>query len=211
MAPLVDTPKTSQSAQRRLATHWRAVISVAILLHLTAIIAAPWSGPEPSGPLVASIVRPFGPYLDATYSGHGYRFFCPAPGPSHLIRYTLKMPDGSTISDVFPNLQTEWPRLFYHRHFMLTDKLANLWHPEQPDSSAPPEAREEWRRFREAFEAITRSYALHLMDSRGATEATLEFVQHNLPSPQLVVEGKSLSDPASYEVLWTGTFKTDTP
>lgn len=211
MAPPVNTSEASRPAASRLATHWRVLISIAILLHLTAVIAAPWSGPDPPGPLVAAIVRPFGPYLDATYSGHGYRFFCPAPGPSHLIRYTLKLPDGTTIGDVIPNLQTEWPRLLYHRHFMLTDKLANIWSPDEPDSRAPPEEREEWRKSRAVFETIVRSYAMHLISSTGATEATLEFVRHNLPSRQLVLEGKSLSDPASYEVLWTGAYKANAP
>jgi len=161
--------------------------------------------------LANSIARGFAPYLDAAYLNHGYRFFCPAPGPSHLIRYSLKMPDGSTISDVMPNLQTEWPRLFYHRHFMLTDKLGNVWNPEEPDSRAPPEEREEWRRSRQLFETVVHSYAMHLLNSTGATEATLDFVRHNLPSRQQVADGKSLTDPASYEVLWTGSYRANAP
>src|SRR6476646_3803829 len=145
MAPPANTVTDPPPSSGRLATHWRLLIRVAILVHLAAVIAAPCAGPDPSGPLANSIARGFAPYLDAAYLNHGYRFFCPAPGPSHLIRYSLKMPDGSTISDVLPNLQTEWPRLFYHRHFMLTDKLGNVWNPEEPDSRAPPEEREEWR------------------------------------------------------------------
>src|SRR5438132_1329515 len=128
---------------RQLAARWRVLITLALLLHLTAVIAAPWSGPEPGGPLSEMVVHPFRQYLDATYCGHGYRFFAPAPGPSHLVQYTLTMPDGDIKTGRFPDKQTEWPRLFYHRHFMLTDKLGNILGPEPPPD-APPEIHREW-------------------------------------------------------------------
>src|SRR5262245_30701487 len=113
MSTAPSNPTSDTPAWRKLAPHWRVLITIALLLHLTAIISAPWSGPEPGGPLANSIVTPFRDYLDVTYSGHGYRFFAPQPGPSHLVRYTLTFPDGSSRSAQFPDLQTEWPRLFY--------------------------------------------------------------------------------------------------
>src|SRR5262245_16389253 len=161
-------PKVQHLATRQLALRWRMLISFVLLLHLTAIIAAPWSGPEYAGPLASIVVQPFGPYLYATYSGHGYRFFCPAPGPSHLVRYTLEMPDGSKCpSAVFPDQRAEWPRLFYHRHFMLSEKLGGLWIPEAPGPNDPPEAVAQWKGMRKAFDSTARSYAMHLLRSSG--------------------------------------------
>ncbi len=62
------------------------------------------------------------------------------PPPSHLVRYKLEMPDGSMQNGVFPDLKTEQPRLFYHRHFMLTEKLMQFFDPEQPGANDPPQA-----------------------------------------------------------------------
>ena len=39
----------------------------------------------------------FRPYLEAAYLDHGYAFFAPDPGPSHLVRYELEFDDGGVI------------------------------------------------------------------------------------------------------------------
>jgi hypothetical protein len=198
------------SPPQKLATHWRVLITIALLAHLSAITVAPWSGPEPAGPLVAMIARPFGTYLDATYSGHGYRFFAPAPGPSHLVRYTLTMPDGTSKTETFPNKQTEWPRLFYHRHFMLSEKLNGLFDSDEPGPNDPPEAHAEWQAMRDTFNQTARSYAMHLLVTTGAAEIKLELVRHNIPFPQQVAAGLKLDDTRTYQVLWTSpTYKAD--
>src|SRR5262245_15004489 len=207
MAATAPDSKAQPALARQLALRWRVLISVALLLHLTAVIAAPWSGPEYAGPLASMIVEPFGPYLHATYLGHGYRFFCPAPGPSHLIRYTIEMPDGGARTEVFPNLQTEKPRLFYHRHFMLSEQLNDLWVSEEPAANDPPEALAQWKARRNAFNSTARSYAMHLLECTGARRITLELVRHNLPDPQRIAHGEDLSDPRLYEVLWTNAYE----
>ncbi len=194
-----------EAPSKPLATHWRVLISIALLLHLTAIIAAPWSGPEPGGPIAEAIAGQFHYYLDATYSGHGYRFFAPAPGPSHLVRYTLVMADGSRRTESFPDKQTEWPRLFYHRYFMLSEKLNGLFDGEEPGDDAPPEVRTQWKRMRSAFDSAAQSYAMHLLSTTGAKQVTLELVRHNIPFPGQVAEGMKLDDPRTYQVLWTSS------
>src|SRR5215467_5512822 len=170
MAPPVDTLEASQPAPGKLATHWRVLISVAILAHLTAIIAAPMAV-GPSSELQQNLVVAVHPYLDACYLNHGYRFFCPEPGPGHVVRYQLVMPDGDTVTGTFPDKQTEWPRLFYHRHFMLSEKLANMLVPTEVPRAQRNEAMK-------PFEAVARSYADHLMETTGATRVSLELVSH---------------------------------
>src|SRR5262245_40519274 len=155
MAPPVNT--ATDPPADRLATHWRALISALILLHLTAVIAAPMAV-GPSSELQQNLAAAVHPYLDACYLNHGYRFFCPEPGPGHLVRYRLEGPEQT---GKFPDRQTQWPRLFYHRHFMLSEKLANMFVPEQVP---PPERAEAMK----PFEAVARSYANHLLETSGA-------------------------------------------
>jgi hypothetical protein len=209
MATASSNPIPAEPAWRKLPTHWRVLITMALVLHLTAIISAPWSGPEPGGPLANAIASQFRQYLDATYSGHGYRFFAPEPGPSRLVRYTLTFADGNTRSGQFPDRQTEWPRLLYHRHFMLSEKLAGLYVEQDPTRELPPEARRGFRQAQELFENIAKSYAMHLLHSSGAKEVNVELVQHMLPIPPQVERGMKLTDPSLYRVMWQHTYQAE--
>ncbi|MCC7086372.1 MAG: hypothetical protein IT427_15325 [Pirellulales bacterium] len=203
--------KHSSSAEpsyHRLATFWRVLLTAALLFHLTAVVVAPMALP-PSSEFVQEIRQPFSDYLNLAYLDHGYRFFAPSPGPSHLVRYELELPDGETRKGVFPDLAHQWPRQIYHRHFMLSSKLFDYMTPPQLPADAPAEMRQRWQSVREVFKVVTRSYAQHLMYVTGADKVKLEFVQHNLPSPQDVLAGIKLSDPKLYQVLWTGTFERD--
>ena len=80
------------SEKRPLALRWRLLISAVILLHLTAVLAAPLALP-PSSEVEQSVAAAFRPYILATYLDHGYRFFTPEPEPNQLVRYTLKIQD----------------------------------------------------------------------------------------------------------------------
>lgn len=196
-----------------LALHWRVLITLALLVHLTAVIAAPMSVPFEREALPSEIPRvvwsTLSPYIFPTYLNHGYRFFAPAPSPGHLVRYTLEMPDGDTRTGVFPDLKTQWPRLFYHRHFMLSEKLTQVFDPEQPSADAPPQVRAEWEQERQVFNAIVESYARYLLKTSGAKRVTLQFVQHNLPSPADLENDRPLDDPQLYVVLWTGSYGSE--
>ena len=195
--PLQTAPNST--SVRTLSARWRVLISVALLAHLTAVIAAPMALP-PSSELQQNLAATFRPYLNLVYLDHGYRFFAPSPGPSHLVRYRLEMPDGTTSTGVFPNKQTEWPRLFYHRHFMLAEKLNDLFIPLE----APATERSAMMK---PFEAVADSYARHLLETTGAKKATLQMVNHELPSPQDMERNRPLDDKASYQTLWTKTYE----
>lgn len=99
----------------------QGLVSLALLYHLTAVLLGPNSIP-PFGSLIAERLRPyFRDYIAATFLNHGYKFFAPEPGPSHLIRYVVERPDGTRVTGILPDRQGHWPRLMYHRHFMLTE------------------------------------------------------------------------------------------
>jgi hypothetical protein len=80
----------------------------------------------PTSQLVIGIAQ--GPfmqwYLDALYLNHGYSFFAPDPGPGRLVYYDIYDRQGTVIRQgKFPDWDMQWPRLWYHRHFMLADQV----------------------------------------------------------------------------------------
>src|SRR5690606_19016421 len=108
---------------------WRQLAaSAAIVIHLVAVFAAPWSGPPPASELARVVARPLSGYMAALHLNHGYRFCAPEPGPSHLVRYELETSTGETIEGRFPDVDHHWPRLLYHRHFMVSEMIFNLVH-----------------------------------------------------------------------------------
>ena len=165
----------------------RSLGSVAILVYLTGVIIAPLSGPPPATELSQVILQPFRPLLGALYLGHGYRFFAPNPGPGHSIRWTMTMPDGSTRSGSIPDAENDWPRLLYHRRFMVAEKIAS----EVPPVDAPLEIRAEARRY---WLPLVQGVADNLLRSEGGSRVRLELVEHFLPGPQDVLEDASEPD-----------------
>ena len=207
----VDKISDAAPAPGRLATRWKILISAVLLVHMIALIAAPMAA-GPSSQLEQQIANSFSWYTTFLYLNHGYRFFCPEPSPGHLVRYTLTMPDGSVATDEFPNLKTEWPRLLYHRFFMLSEKLARLM-PEPIPDDAPEEVKAELKRDRpyqeKIFDDTARSYAAHLMKVAGAKSVTIDYVEHDMPLEPQMQRDMPLTDKSLYRVLWTKTYEAD--
>jgi hypothetical protein len=178
----------------------RFLVSAALVCHLIGLLVGPLSSPPSI--LGARLQSIYGPYLAAAYLNHGYKFFGPDPGPSHLVRYVVEMADGERIEGTFPDRKTHWPRLLYHRHFMLSEFLVGLagpWDPQfdwdrQPLS--PPQ------------EAYLDSYAHHLLAKYGAKRVTLYLVEHRLATPQEVVDGMRLEDSRLYRSRKLGSFES---
>lgn len=168
----------------------RLFVSLLLAAHLMAVVVAPWSV-EPASLLSSYFWRAFQPYLQAAFLNHGYRFFAPEPGPSHLVRYELEWDDGTRVEGTFPNLEQHRPRLLYHRHFMLSEFL----------NSAPPDS--EWER------SYAQSYAQHLLRMHGADRVTLYLRRHLIASPEDVLRGQRLDDPQLYEERRLGTYSGD--
>lgn len=165
----------------------RLVVSLALLFYCSAVIVAPLSGPPPASELSQVMLQPFRPLLGALYLGHGYRFFAPDPGPGHSIRWTVTMPDGSTKTGSVPDADTDWPRLLYHRRFMVAEKIAALVPPPFAPEEARTAARNDWL-------PLVKAAATNLLRATGGERVSLELVEHYLPGPEEVVAGTSGED-----------------
>ncbi len=196
-----------QQTDRATLPRWaRRLISAWLVFHLMAIVVAPLSV-SPSSALFQRTWLVFRPYLQALYLNHGYHFFAPEPGESTLLAYTVERANGEQIVGHIPRRDLR-PRLLYHRHFMLTEQMPFV--PPLPDGppglppgvpavSDPPELIQDWYR----------SYARCLLRKYNGSRVTLERVVHYLPSAQMVLDGATLDDPASFQVQPLGTYRRD--
>ena len=193
----------------------RTVATVLLLGHLTAVFVGPWASPPPSSRLAQGTAAVLEPYLQATFLyGHGYRFFAPNPGPSHLVRYQLEMHDGGTQSGVFPDLNAHWPRLLYHRNLMLSETIYNLSRvpPDPPERGfGSPEDRQAYQRAKGLYDALLHSVARDLLRQSSAARLTIEVQEHIIPSPEEVRRGMKLDDPVLYRTQRLGGFVGDEP
>ncbi len=188
----------------------RSVVSVLLVFHLFAVAVAPMTikvanlGPRPEPPgggppppadtefQAPPIVQVWGGcsyYLTPLYLNHGYSFFAPDPGPSHLVEFEVARTDGTTISGRFPDLETHWPRLRYHRFKMLADQAPQLVG--DLERMQGPEATSD----------VARAYGSYLLDEYVGTEARLRLISHRLLWPGEVLAGKPLDAPDTYRVL----------
>jgi hypothetical protein len=190
-----DTRRSNGGGSRRkpLSKRVRSVISLLLVLHLVAIAAAPLAM-EPASLPAQKVFAFFRPYLDAAFLNHGYHFFAPEPGPSHLIRYELTFADGRIEGGVVPDPAEQKPRLNYHRHFMLSEFANQL---ALNDAQQP------------ALHELSQSFARHLMSEREAKSATLFLRRHYIPSPQQVREGMTLDSEELYAERPLGTFSLE--
>lgn len=206
----------------------KLVISGLIAFHLTAVFWAPFAFAcnvgGSSSPLADPIGRLLHPYMAAMYLDHGYFFFAPNPGPSHLVRYKVEFADGRPpVEGMFPNRAEQQPRLMYHRHFMLAESLYNRYVPPQPPPEPTPpsltattaeKARYQiaktdyarslaaWQHQRRQYESLKSAFEQHLLAEHGGSKVTITRIEHEIPSPQEVLTGgRRLTEPASYVEL----------
>ncbi|WP_164102897.1 hypothetical protein [Candidatus Laterigemmans baculatus] len=184
---------------------WRLALSVLIIGHLWAVIGRPIefatqgpTGPSPAGSLFYAPVRG---YSEAAFLNHGYAFFAPNPGPSHLIRVEVPSEEGEPRSYLYPDLSRQWPRLLYHRHFMLTEFFHNTYQPAQipPELAEDPIVVERWALDRQRHEAIRGSIRRHLQRAHESNELTFHRVEHQLAGlPEFLSQQLRLDDPQLY-------------
>jgi hypothetical protein len=198
-------PLTEKSAAAAIKPSLRIAISMVLILHLVVVIATPLGMVMPASRLARKILQYAAPYVQAGNISHGYAFFAPDPGPGHIIEYELVFEDGRTQRGKIPDLQRHWPRLRYHRHFMLTEQLAAL-HEDPPPRPEDPRFENEWKQMRvrweaqnQDFERRANSYGKHLLKTTGASQVEMHVIRHHLPSPEEVLRGKSLQDRGLYE------------
>jgi len=217
--------KPAPDSSYTLSLPWRIGLSLFLLYHLLAVFIPPFQFASGS-PFANALVVGFRPYIGALYLEHGYFFFAPNPGPSHLVEYKVEFADGRPpVTGRFPDLQKQQPRLKYHRHFMIAEALNNQYEPPTPppEPSPPPlnaqtssnerkiygdrkEQYEElltrWKHRRGQYEALTKSIEAHLVSEYGGSKATISRIEHRLLSPFDVKElGLKANDPATYVTL----------
>lgn len=94
------------------------------------------------------------------YLDHGYFFFAPNPGPNHLVGWKANTAKSDQLPEVlFPDRRQQWPRLRYHRYFMLSEFYNNSFAPTEllPEDRQNPEFYKRWTDDRRFYEALQRS------------------------------------------------------
>lgn len=197
-APAEAPPSPPVASSRR----FRIVASVLIIGHLWAVVGRPIEfatqgpfGTSPSATLFRSPVRAYSQFV---YLDHGYAFFAPDPGPSHLIAATVTPMGGDVSELLYPDLGDQWPRLMYHRHFMLAEFLNNIYHPpgEPPlEIVGDPAAARDWRMARRRYESVRDSIVECLRKQHPDCEIAIRRLEHRQPGlPEFFEENIALDD-----------------
>jgi hypothetical protein len=169
------------NAKRSVDKGWsltvRRLVTVWLVWHFTALVFAAGAAP-PSADVVQRGWQWFRFYLQPLYLNHAYRFYSPEPGPTMLMRYTLTMPDGSTVDErTFPERSDYGPRLRYQRHLALANALFGE---------------------KEAAQRLAQSYAWHLLDATGAETIEISRVAHRPMSMSDALRGADPRDEVFY-------------
>jgi hypothetical protein len=210
--PLDDGESMTESNEGLLDARFRRiklVISAMLVFHLAAVVLPPLAfqtlGSDGPSPLIGTLIRPFAGYGQFLHMDRGYAFFAPNPGPSHLIQAAITGPDGAITERIYPDLDDQWPRLLYHRHFMLSEFLNEFYYPPLPPIEmfeSDAEDAENWRRRRARYEFIRQSMVEHLKSVNAGREVALRRIEHGLPGLQDYREEPiELNDPRLYSVL----------
>lgn len=203
----------------------RVVVSVAVVWHLVGVMVAPISTPprfEGQDSVIGTKLKTvYEPYVTALYLNHAYKFFAPNPGDSHLLRYDLYFADGTKRvnrdDQILPDRFHHWPRLLYHRHFMLTEFINDfappwVWRNEANKPAAdvaanptPPPVQGEELPPAEGqggpphVKVYVDGIAAYLARRYGASRVDLFYRKHLLPSiDDFRQVGKKLDSPQSY-------------
>ncbi len=101
----------------------RCAVSALIFFHLFAVVYTPLTLDRGFDSLLGRL-HVLRDYAAMLYLDNGYRFFAPDPGPTHTLRIELGERELKR-SIRLPDQETTWPRLLYHRWFMLGETIAN--------------------------------------------------------------------------------------
>ncbi|MCA8986292.1 MAG: hypothetical protein KDA78_01535 [Planctomycetaceae bacterium] len=160
------------------------ILNCWIIFHLFGIIAAPVSI-SPSSNLERGIWETLSPYIQLLYQNNGFHFFAPNPEGSNSVRYIVEHDDGTKTEGKFPNREI-WPRLLYHRYFMLSENLGQM------DPELQP--------------IMARDFARQLCREHQGEKITLQLEWHELARRERILAGGSLYDEDLYVITPLGTF-----
>jgi hypothetical protein len=164
------TPTTDETGKTW--PRWaRTAASVALGLHLVAILAASWAAP-PSSPLQRALAEQFATYYQLIDQGYTYRYFAPEPPPTPVLLATLRFADGRPDRTLTIPDRTTRPRLLYQRQLALANHLYKEFEEARnlPPEVPPPPLH--W----------ATSYARHLGHVHGCESVVLSVRQHLIPN-----------------------------
>ncbi|MBM4076575.1 MAG: hypothetical protein FJ267_13170 [Planctomycetes bacterium] len=151
-------------------------MSVLLAFHVFAIFVAPSAMP-PASALLEQCYNFALPYNEALFLNHGYHFFAPDPGSSSLMAYSIPQAGNIPLKKRIPD-KSIWPRLLYHRYFMLAENVSSFSEKSQ----------------NEFYEA----YARHFARIHNADRVTLYSVSHEPSSMARIQVGGRLDDPEMF-------------
>lgn len=201
----IDTCSDGFTSRRSL----RWLGSFVIAVHLAAVMLPPLSfqsrGPLGISPAVETAIAPLEGYGQFLYIDRGYAFFAPDPGPSHLIQAAITDQKGNRVEKMIPDLNDQWPRLLYHRHFMLSEYLHSIYQQPGPPEELIQVDRQEaelWRQMRLRYERVRQSIVKHLNEAHPGDQVAIRRVEHLIPDLSIYLEQPiALDDPQLYRVL----------
>ena len=184
---------------------YRFAISILLIGHLLAVILPPLSFQAGQSPSVATLFAPLEGYSQFLYIDRGYAFFAPDPGPSRLIQAAITERNGQRVEKMFPDREDQWPRLLYHRHFMLAEYLQEIYQPPGPPPGLAQVDRQEaefWVRTRARYEHVRNSAVEHLKHKYPGRDVVIRRLEHLVPDfIEFQADPIELTDPRLYRVL----------
>lgn len=168
------------------------LINVWLVFHLVCVFLPAFSIP-PSPEMIRDLYWSTRFYSQAIYMDHGYHFFGPDPGDSTLLRYVATRSDGTIVRGTYPNVNI-FPRLRYHRHFMLTEAIPRV-------SDFDDELRA----------LLFKTYANRILQATAADSVELYRVTHRMTHSDRFLAGGRLDDPETYQDERIGTYAIDEP
>ena len=206
---MTNQQSSEQCSPERISRANRIALNGLIVLHLLAVALPPLAfqtgGQLGDNGIVATLYRPLQSYCQFLYLNRGYAFFAPDPGPSHLFQAELTTASGDSVEQMTPDRERHWPRLLYHRHFMLAEFLHEIYQPPGPPedlAAVEPVAADEWLRLRARYEHVRQSITDHLRHTNDDREVRMRRIEHLIPGNlEFLESGIALNDPLLYEVL----------
>ena len=233
MAPSASETRQTSSWNQGI----RNLVSGLLVLYLMLVVLAPLSNPVASADLTGPVSRFSAPLLRAFNLNHGYRFFGPEPGPSHLVVCSVTQADGTKSEIRIPDASEMSPRLGYHRWFMLSERIFGEFDM-TPDEAAFQEGQmrlaalsdelkregkfavadrvkrqrireeEEYRRARKRIDSLVKSLANYVIEREAGVEIELKIQERALPTPLDLIRETPLDDPKFLTTLKViGRFK----
>ena len=102
----MSKPNESDETNAPIAPWLKLCLSIVLVVYLAIVLLGPLSNPISSQHLSLPLAKTVRPAHEALFLGHGFRFFGPDPGPSHIVRYTITTANNQSITGKFPDRES---------------------------------------------------------------------------------------------------------